>query len=111
MEPGNFRTEFAGDANMRPASPLEAYRKTIAPIEEFLYGQDGRQPGDPAKAAEAMIAVVDDSNPPRRLVLGADAYAVLDRTMAARMADIARYRTLGETTGFAGAEVRPIGGR
>jgi hypothetical protein len=43
------------------------------------------------------------------LVLGADAYDVLDRTMAARMADVARYRTLGEATGLAGAEIRPIG--
>ena len=110
VEPGNFRTEFAGDANMRPEAPLEAYRPVIAPIETFLYGQNGRQPGDPAKAAQAMIAVVDDANPPRRLVLGTDAYDVLDRTMAARMADIARYRTLGEGTGFAGAEVRKIGG-
>jgi NAD(P)-dependent dehydrogenase (short-subunit alcohol dehydrogenase family) len=109
IEPGNFRTEFAGDANMRPATPLEAYRPSIAPIEEFLYGQDGRQPGDPAKAAAAMIAVVDDADPPRRLVLGADAYDILDRIMAARRADIARYRAMGEATGFAGAEVRTIG--
>jgi NAD(P)-dependent dehydrogenase (short-subunit alcohol dehydrogenase family) len=111
VEPGNFRTEFAGDVNMRPATPLSAYRAVIAPIEDFLYGQSGFQPGDPAKAAEAMIAVVDDPEPPRRLVLGADAYDVLDRTMAARIADIDRYRALGEATGFTGAEVRPIGGR
>ncbi len=109
VEPGNFRTEFAGDVNMRPAAPLEAYRPVIAPIEDFLYGQNGRQPGDPAKAAQAMIAVVDDPAPPRRLVLGRDAYDVLDRTMAARLADIARYRRMGEATDFAGAEVRKIG--
>ncbi|MGN6517596.1 MAG: oxidoreductase [Rhizomicrobium sp.] len=110
VEPGNFRTEFAGDANMRPKTQLDAYRPVIAPIEDFLYGQAGRQPGDPAKAADAMIKVVDDPNPPRHLVLGSDAYDVLDRTMAARMADIARYRALGEKTGFEGAEVRTIGG-
>jgi NAD(P)-dependent dehydrogenase (short-subunit alcohol dehydrogenase family) len=109
VEPGNFRTEFAGDGNMRPTTPLEAYRTVIGPIEDFLYGQSGRQPGDPTKGAEAMIAVVEDPAPPRRLVLGADAYDVLDRTMAARIADIARYRALGEATGFADAEVRPIG--
>jgi NAD(P)-dependent dehydrogenase (short-subunit alcohol dehydrogenase family) len=109
VEPGNFRTEFAGDVNMRPAAPLDVYRPVIAPIEDFLYGQSGRQPGDPAKAAAAMIAVVDDPAPPRRLVLGRDAYDVLDRTMAARMADIVRYRRLGETTDFSGAEVRRIG--
>jgi NAD(P)-dependent dehydrogenase (short-subunit alcohol dehydrogenase family) len=36
VEPGNFRTEFAGDANVRPATQLETYRPVIAPIEEFL---------------------------------------------------------------------------
>jgi NAD(P)-dependent dehydrogenase (short-subunit alcohol dehydrogenase family) len=109
VEPGNFRTEFAGDANMRPATRLDVYRPVIEPIEHFLYGQNGRQPGDPAKAAKAMIAVVDDPNPPRRLVLGSDAYDVLDRTMAARMADISRYRRIGESTDIEGAEVRTIG--
>jgi NAD(P)-dependent dehydrogenase (short-subunit alcohol dehydrogenase family) len=109
VEPGSFRTAFAGDANLRPTTPLAAYRSVIGPVEDFLYGQNGRQPGDPIKAAEAMIAVVEDPAPPRRLVLGADAYDVLDRTMAARIADIARYRALGEATGFADVEVRPIG--
>ncbi len=42
VEPGNFRTEFAGDANMRPTTPLEAYRGVIGPVEDFLYGQSGR---------------------------------------------------------------------
>lgn len=111
VEPGNFRTEFAGEANMRPAHPLADYRSLIAPIEAFLYGQAGRQPGDPAKAAaSAMLAVVDDPRPPRRLVLGSDAYEVLDRTMATRMADIDRYRSIGLATAFDGATVRPIGG-
>jgi NAD(P)-dependent dehydrogenase (short-subunit alcohol dehydrogenase family) len=109
VEPGNFRTEFAGDANMRPNTQLKAYRPVIGPIEDFLYGQNGRQPGNPAKAAEAMIAVVNDPRPPRRLVLGADAYDVLDRAMASRMADISRYRAMGEKAGFEGAEVRTIG--
>jgi NAD(P)-dependent dehydrogenase (short-subunit alcohol dehydrogenase family) len=109
VEPGNFRTEFAGNANMRPRTQLEPYRPVIAPIEDFLYGQNGRQPGDPAKAAQAMIAIVNDPKPPRRLVLGADAYDVLDRTMAARMTDISRYRPMGEKTGFEGAEMRAIG--
>jgi NAD(P)-dependent dehydrogenase (short-subunit alcohol dehydrogenase family) len=109
VEPGNFRTEFAGDANMRPERSLDAYRPAIAPIEEFLYGQAGRQPGDPAKAAAAMIAAVDDATPPRRLVLGPDAYDVLDRVYAARTADIARYRKMGMGTNYPDAEVRAIG--
>lgn len=110
VEPGNFRTEFAGEANMRPAQPIEDYRPLIAPVEDFLYGQNGRQPGDPAKAAEAMILAVDDTAPPRRLVLGRDAFDVLERTYEARIADIARYRLAGEATAYPDAEVRAIGG-
>jgi NAD(P)-dependent dehydrogenase (short-subunit alcohol dehydrogenase family) len=104
-----FALEAWSEALADEIAPLDVYRSTIAPIEEFLYGQNGRQPGDPAKAAAAMIAVVDDANPPRRLVLRADAYDAFDRIMGARMADIARYRSLGETTGFPGADVRTIG--
>lgn len=110
VEPGNFRTEFAGDVNMRPERNLDVYRPHIAPIEEFLYGQAGRQPGDPNKAAEAMLTIVDDPSPPRRLVLGPDAYNVLERMYAARAEDIARYRSLGEGTNYPDAEVRKIGG-
>lgn len=110
VEPGNFRTEFAGDVNMRPAETLAAYRPVIGPIENFLYEQAGRQPGDPVKAAELMVTVVNDPSPPRRLVLGEDAYDVLDRIISARMADINRYRQRGQATGFADAEVRRIGG-
>lgn len=109
VEPGNFRTEFAGDVNMRPDRSVNAYRSLIAPIEDFLYGQAGHQPGDPVKAAEAMIAVVDDASPPRRLVLGPDAYEVLDRIYAERVADINRYRAMGVTTNYPEAVVRPIG--
>lgn len=108
VEPGNFRTEFAGDANMRPERPVESYRSLIAPIEEFLYGQNGRQAGDPAKAAAAMIAAADSHEPPLRLMLGRDAYELWDRTVEARQAELARWRSLGEATAFDGAEMIQI---
>jgi NAD(P)-dependent dehydrogenase (short-subunit alcohol dehydrogenase family) len=47
VEPGNLRTEFAGDAKVRPTTPLAAYRSVIGPVEDFLYGQNGRQPRRP----------------------------------------------------------------
>ena len=109
VEPGNFRTEFAGDVNMRPAQPLDPYRGVISPSEQFLYGQAGRQPGDPAKAAALMIAVVDSDTPPLRLMLGADAYELWDRVAAARQAELDTWRELGMATAFADARVIPIG--
>jgi NAD(P)-dependent dehydrogenase (short-subunit alcohol dehydrogenase family) len=108
VEPGNFRTEFAGDVNMRPAQRIDAYRPSIEPVERFLYDQNGDQPGDPAKAAEAMIAAVEAETPPLRLLLGSDAYDVWQAKRDAREAEFARWRPIGEATAFDDASVRSI---
>jgi NAD(P)-dependent dehydrogenase (short-subunit alcohol dehydrogenase family) len=110
VEPGNFRTEFAGDANMRPVRQMEEYRPAIEPIEQFLFGQAGRQPGDPGKAAALMIAVVEAAAPPLRLMLGADAYELWERVVAARNADLGAWRDKGEATAFPDADMISIGG-
>ncbi len=110
VEPGNFRTEFAGDANMRPSRRMDEYRSTIGPIEQFLYGQAGRQPGDPANAADVIIAAVDTASPPLRLMLGADAYDLWDRTVAARNAEFGAWRIRGEATAYPDADMIRIGG-
>jgi NAD(P)-dependent dehydrogenase (short-subunit alcohol dehydrogenase family) len=110
VEPGAFRTEFAGPANMRPALRLEVYRPVIDPLEAYLYGGDGTQPGDPAKAAEAMIAIVESDDPPLRILLGADAIGLWQQKQAALSAELARWRPIGEATGFEGARAAPIGG-
>jgi NAD(P)-dependent dehydrogenase (short-subunit alcohol dehydrogenase family) len=110
VEPGAFRTEFAGPANMRAARRLEAYRPAIEPIEAYLYGGDGKQPGDPAKAAQAMIAVVDSDDPPLRLLLGADAIGLWEQKQAAFSTELARWREIGEATAFEGLGAAPIGG-
>ncbi len=110
VEPGSFRTEFAGDVNMRPAHPLAAYRPLIAPVEQFLYGQNGQQPGDPAKAAAAMIAVVESDEPPLRLLLGADAHAGWSAKSKVREAEFAAWRAVGVATEFEDAALLPIPG-
>lgn len=106
-EPGNFRTEFAGDANIRPARPVNDYRPLIAPIEQFLYGQAGRQPG-PAKAAELMIAAVEADTPPLHLMLGADANKL--GTALSLPADLDAWRSRGEETAYPDADMLRIGG-
>lgn len=110
VEPGAFRTEFAGDSNMRPDTTIEEYQPVIEPIRQFLYGNSGKQPGDPRKAALVMIQAVEATRPPLRLVLGADAYKLLE-TKNREMADeLAAWRSLGEATAVSGAEMRDIGG-
>ena len=79
VEPGAFRTEFSGASNMRPESPIEDYKPTIEPIQQYLYGNDGKQPGDPHKAALVMIKAIESDNPPLRLMLGADAFGLWEK--------------------------------
>jgi NAD(P)-dependent dehydrogenase (short-subunit alcohol dehydrogenase family) len=108
VEPGNFRTEFAGGVNLRPENRLEAYRQVIGPVEDFLYGQSGRQAGDPDKAAALMIEAVDSPNPPGRLMMGKDAFDLYDRLIAARQKEYDEWRSRGEATAFDGAKALPI---
>ncbi|MBC8137470.1 MAG: SDR family NAD(P)-dependent oxidoreductase [Fibrella sp.] len=110
VEPGAFRTEFAGDANMRPATRIDAYRPVIEPVETYLYGSAGQQPGDPALAAKVMIQVVESDAPPLRLLLGADAYGLWEKKRAEEQEEFSKWRQVGEDTAFPGAEVMPVGG-
>ncbi|QTD95324.1 oxidoreductase [Burkholderia anthina] len=110
VEPGAVRTDFLGDGNVRAERRLADYRAVIDPIEQHLYGNDGQQHGDPAKAALAMLAVVDHANPPLRLMLGADAYSAWEKKRATLDAEIAAWRTIGEATAFDGIEARPVVG-
>lgn len=110
VEPGAFRTEFAGASNMRPEQSIDDYKPIIGPIQNYLYGNDGKQPGDPQKAAAAMIEAVESENPPLRLMLGADAYGLWEKKRAEEKTEFEIWRAKGENTAFEGAEVTTIGG-
>jgi NAD(P)-dependent dehydrogenase (short-subunit alcohol dehydrogenase family) len=109
VEPGAFRTEFSGDANMRPHHSIDEYEPVVEPIRQYLYGNNGKQPGDPQKAALAMIEVVENHDPPLRLMLGADAYGLWEKKRAALEEELAKWRSVGENTAFEGAEVQAVG--
>jgi len=109
VEPGAFRTEFAGNSNMRPEQAIDDYKPVIEPIQQYLYGNDGKQPGDPQKAALAMIEVVEANDPPLRLMLGIDAFGLWEKKRAAMEEEFAAWRKIGEATAFDGVDVLQIG--
>lgn len=110
VEPGAFRTEFAGASNMRPEITIDDYKSVIEPIQQYLYGNDGKQPGDPHKAAIAMIQAVESDKPPLRLMLGADAFGLWEKKRTAMEEEFTTWRRVGEDTTFDGVEVGQIGG-
>ena len=110
VEPGAFRTSFAGDSNMQPEKTIDDYQPVVEPIRQYLYGSNGKQPGDPQKAALAMIQAVESPEPPLRLILGADAFGLWEKNRAAMDEEFAKWRKIGEDIAFDGVELQAIGG-
>ncbi|MCY7353449.1 MAG: SDR family NAD(P)-dependent oxidoreductase [Cytophagaceae bacterium] len=70
VEPGAFRTKFAGSSMKLTKSSLPDYEGTVGKTKRFFEGLTGTQPGDPAKGAQAIVALADHDEPPLRLMLG-----------------------------------------
>ena len=99
VEPGGFRTDFAG-ASTQIAEGNPAYAETVGKTAAMQRDYDGKQPGDPARAAQAIIAVALTEKPPLRLVLGQGAYARAERTDEARLAELRAWRETSISTDF-----------
>jgi len=74
VEPGPFRTDFAGRSIRSAQRPIEAYADTAIARRRMIQGRSGAEVGDPVRAVEAIIAAVESPNPPLRLPLGNFAY-------------------------------------
>ena len=72
VEPGPFRTDWAGRSLKTPRNPIEAYAKTAGARRAQISGYSGKQAGDPARAAAAIIRLAESPAPPMNLVLGKD---------------------------------------
>jgi NAD(P)-dependent dehydrogenase (short-subunit alcohol dehydrogenase family) len=108
VEPGGFRTDWAG-ASMAFAKPIEAYAPTIGFMREQLKLRDGNQPGDPRKAAQAILKLVDMPEAPLRLPLGNDAMAVLRNGYKTSAEELERWAEITKSTDFDGLRVSDTG--
>jgi NAD(P)-dependent dehydrogenase (short-subunit alcohol dehydrogenase family) len=70
VEPSGFRTDWAGRSANEAPSPIADYAATAGRNRDSIRGYSGQQPGDPTKAAEAIVAAVEAPSPPLRLLLG-----------------------------------------
>jgi NAD(P)-dependent dehydrogenase (short-subunit alcohol dehydrogenase family) len=73
VEPGAFRTGLFRPGAAYESAEMPAYDETVGPTRAYVRGNDGQQPGDPVKAAQAIITALEADEPPLRLVLGEDA--------------------------------------
>jgi NAD(P)-dependent dehydrogenase (short-subunit alcohol dehydrogenase family) len=109
VEPGAFRTAFNGTL-VAPHQAIEDYAATSGQMLQWLQQMDGQQPGDPRKAATAMIQAVNCANPPLRLVLGADVLEAVQAKLQAVAADLATWNDVSLNTAFTGTVMGAIGG-
>jgi NAD(P)-dependent dehydrogenase (short-subunit alcohol dehydrogenase family) len=99
IEPGGFRTDFAGSSTaIREGRP--EYDSTVGRAARFQRDFNGAQPGDPAKAAKAIIQITGLDKPPLRLLLGSDAVKFAEQNDLARMENDRQWRDLSVSTDF-----------
>jgi NAD(P)-dependent dehydrogenase (short-subunit alcohol dehydrogenase family) len=99
IEPGGFRTDFAGSSTkFREGRP--EYQATVGNTVRFQQDYNGRQPGDPAKAAAALLQVASMAEPPLRLLLGSDSYAAAEKSTLEKLESDRQWKHLSLSTDY-----------
>ncbi|MFF3437545.1 oxidoreductase [Streptosporangium sp. NPDC002721] len=99
VEPGAFRTDWAGSSMRVPAVGPD-YEETVGAMNRRRAGFDRMAPGDPARAARVILDIVDLDEPPLRLLLGAGAVEMAERSSRARADEAARWAEVSRSADF-----------
>jgi NAD(P)-dependent dehydrogenase (short-subunit alcohol dehydrogenase family) len=98
VEPGAFRTGLFRPGAAYESVEMPEYAKTVGPTRAYVRENDGLQPGDPAKAAEAIITALDAEEPPLRLVLGSDAIGNVRARLDGLDSELREWEDVGRET-------------
>ncbi|WP_175867069.1 oxidoreductase [Burkholderia contaminans] len=98
VAPGSFRTDWAGRSMARTPRSIADYDALFDPIRQAREERSGKQPGDPAKAARAMLAAIAADHPPAHLLLGSDALRLVRGKLAALDAEIRAWEAVTVST-------------
>lgn len=94
IEPGPFRTDFLGRSGVLAKREIEDYRPAIGPVRAYFNGQSGKQRGDPAKAVQAIMDVVEMPDPPLHLLLGHAAWNRMKGKLEQWRQEMAKHETI-----------------
>jgi NAD(P)-dependent dehydrogenase (short-subunit alcohol dehydrogenase family) len=100
VEPGGFRTEWAGRSMKRGEALIADYEPLIGPLRKARAERSGKQAGDPRKAADAIVKIVDTPEPPVHLLLGTDALGFVRNKLESLTQEIDRWEALTISTNF-----------
>lgn len=98
VAPGSFRTDWAGRSMARTPRSIADYDALFDPIREARQQKSGKQLGDPAKAARAMLNVITSDSPPMHLLLGSDALDLVRQKWSRLTAEIHQWEAVSRST-------------
>jgi NAD(P)-dependent dehydrogenase (short-subunit alcohol dehydrogenase family) len=100
IAPGSFRTDWAGRSMVRSDRSIADYDALFDPIRAARAEKSGRQLGDPGKAAEALLRIVEAEQPPVHLVLGSDALALVRGKLDSFANELSTWEAVSRSTDF-----------
>ncbi|RYE33102.1 MAG: SDR family NAD(P)-dependent oxidoreductase [Sphingobacteriaceae bacterium] len=100
IEPGAFRTDFAGRSLKGAKNQIDDYEGTVGPRRKENDKSSGTQPGDPQKAAQAIIKIAESEQTPFRLLLGNDAIEIITKELDAQKQELEAWKHISLTTDY-----------
>ncbi|MFZ4841816.1 oxidoreductase [Mycetocola saprophilus] len=100
IEPGGFRTNWAGSSMTRAPRSIEDYNSVMDPIREGRLKMSGNQIGNPDAAGLALLTVLDSKTPPAHLMLGSDALRLVGEARSAFDSEAEAWREVSLSTDF-----------
>lgn len=98
VAPGSFRTDWAGRSMARAPRSIEDYDALFDPIRSAREAKSGHQLGDPVKAAQAMLQIINSDAPPSHLLLGSDALQLVRAKLASMASTLDAWEQLSRST-------------
>jgi hypothetical protein len=106
LEPGPHRTRFANEKSARWSEPIADYEASVGQMRRIFAELDGNQPGDPIRAAQAVVTAVYSEEPPLRLPLGTMALENIRTKLTARLAELEAWAELSGSSDFPAERMR-----
>jgi NAD(P)-dependent dehydrogenase (short-subunit alcohol dehydrogenase family) len=100
VEPGGFRTDWAGRSMVRAQRAIPDYDEVFEPLRQRRLERSGKQAGDPKKAAAAMLTLIASDNPPAHLLLGRDAISLVREKLGLLKAEFDTWEPVSSSTDF-----------
>jgi NAD(P)-dependent dehydrogenase (short-subunit alcohol dehydrogenase family) len=107
IAPGSFRTDWAGRSMVRSQRHIADYDALFDPIRQAREEKSGHQAGDPARAAQALLKLIEAEQPPVHLLLGTDALGLVRRRLGELDAELTAWEPLTRSTDFPRADATP----